>query len=192
MASVFQKSLVFLGLVDEEQLTDDEIDGGPRHVESSGRPERATVSRPQSRTAGGRQAAITAPGEVRGRRVEPPPSARRMEAMPSERNELAAVRKMSGSESLTQVVEVTDFDDAKVLADRIRDRDPVVLDLRNTTPEMVRRVIDFATGLTYALDGSMRKIGDGIILISPPRVSIGRDEKRRLAGLGLYDLDIEQ
>lgn len=122
-----------------------------------------------------------------GRRVEPPPSARRSPS--SERGDLAAVRPMSSPDGMTQVVAVVSFDDAKVLADRIRDREPVVLDLRATDPEMVRRIIDFSTGLTYSLDGSMRKISDGVILISPPRVSIGRDEKRRLSSLGLYDLD---
>jgi FtsZ-interacting cell division protein YlmF len=46
--------------------------------------------------------------------------------------------------------------------------------------------VDFCTGLTYALDGSMRKIDEGVILVLPPRVSLGREEKRRLADLGLY------
>ena len=64
-----------------------------------------------------------------------------------------------------------------------------MLDLRDTEPEMVRRIVDFSTGLTYALDGAMRKTTDGVILVLPPRVSIGREEKRRLSELGLYDLD---
>lgn len=187
MASVFQKGLVWLGLVDEDQLADEEMVVGPRHVEGAQRPERSGVSRPTTRVGGGgRPAPITAPGEVVGRRVEPPPSARRSN---SDHSDLAAVRPMLTPETVTQVVDVTEFDDAKMLADRIREREPVVLNLRSTQPEMVRRIIDFATGLTYALDGSMRKVSDGVILISPPRVSIGRDEKRRLAALGLYDLD---
>lgn len=187
MASVFQKGLVWLGLVDEDQLTDEEVVAGPRHVEAAPHPERSAVSRPSGRVGGsGRQAPMTAPAEVIGRRVEPPPSARRSS---SDRGDLAAVRPMSSPDGRTQIVVVSDFDDAKILADRIREREPVVLDLRTTEPEMVRRIIDFSTGLTYSLDGSMRKISDGVILISPPRVSIGRDEKRRLASLGLFDLD---
>jgi len=186
VASVFQKGLVWLGLVDTDQLPDEEIAAGPRHVETAPRAER-TVSRPNARVGGsGRPAPITAPGEVIGRRVEPPPSARRSA---SDRGDLAAVRPMSSPDGTSHIVVVSDFDDAKILADRIRDREPVVLDLRSTEPEMVRRIIDFSTGLTYSLDGSMRKISNGVILISPPRVSIGRDEKRRLASLGLFDLD---
>jgi len=62
----------------------------------------------------------------------------------------------------------------------------VVLNLRATDPDMVRRLVDFASGLTYALDGTMRKTSEGVIMVLPPRVSLGREEKRRLADLGLY------
>jgi cell division inhibitor SepF len=92
----------------------------------------------------------------------------------------------------SDVIEPVHFDDAKLLADRIRDRVPVVLNMRTTDPEMVRRLVDFCTGLTYALDGSMRKIDEGVILVLPPRVSLGREEKRRLADLGLYAIGDEQ
>ena len=56
----------------------------------------------------------------------------------------------------------------------------------------MRRLVDFCTGLTYALDGSMRKIDEGVILVLPPRVSLGREEKRRLAEMGLYAVGDEQ
>jgi cell division inhibitor SepF len=95
-------------------------------------------------------------------------------------------------EAQSDIVEPAHFDDAKLLADRIRDRVPVVLNMRNTEPDMVRRLVDFCTGLTYALDGSMRKIDEGVILVLPPRVSLGREEKRRLADLGLYAVGDEQ
>jgi cell division inhibitor SepF len=85
-------------------------------------------------------------------------------------------------------VNALDFGDAKLLADRIRERTPVVLNLRETDPEMVRRLVDFASGLTYALDGTMSKISEGVILVLPPRMSLGREEKRRLQELGLYGL----
>jgi len=83
------------------------------------------------------------------------------------------------------------FDEVRGLADKIRERTPVVLDLREVEAGTVRRVVDFATGLTYALDGSMRKVGTGLILVLPARVSLGRDEKRRLAEAGLYELEID-
>ncbi len=181
MASVWQKSLVYLGLVDEEQLAAETEAEAPRHV-GPRRPatEETPIVLPQQQ------------GQIRGRRVEPPPNARRSveqrSTLPSGAA-AGAVRPVPSAEAQCDVIEVQEFDHAKLLADRIRDRTPVVLDLRDTEPEMVRRIVDFSTGLTYALDGAMRKTTDGVILVLPPRVSIGREEKRRLSELGLYDLD---
>jgi cell division inhibitor SepF len=174
VASVWQKSLMYLGLVDEEQL-DDEVQA-PRHM--------APTARRNAPAPGDRQ-----PEQgLSGRRVEPPSTRRSPEAPGASRSN-PAVRPVASADSRCDVVEVTEFDDAKLLADRIRDRTPVLLNLRETEPEMVRRVIDFSTGLTYALDGSMRKTADGVILVLPPRVSLGREEKLRLADLGLFDVE---
>ena len=82
-----------------------------------------------------------------------------------------------------------DVADARVLADRVRERVPVILDMRHIDSETMRRVVDFSSGLIYALDGSMRKVGEGLIAVLPSRVTLSRDEKRRLAGLGAYELD---
>ena len=51
---------------------------------------------------------------------------------------------------------------------------------------MVRRLVDFSSGLTYALDGKMAKISQGVILVTPAGVMIDGAEQRRLADLGLY------
>jgi cell division inhibitor SepF len=89
----------------------------------------------------------------------------------------------------SDILVVEEFGDARILADRVRDRTPVVLDMRRATPDLVRRVVDFSSGLIYALDGSMRKVGDGLVLVLPPRVILSRDEKRRLTTLGAYEID---
>jgi cell division inhibitor SepF len=89
----------------------------------------------------------------------------------------------------SDILVVEEFGDARVLADRIRERTPVVLDMRQIDQDLVRRVVDFSSGLIYALDGSMRRIGDGLVAVLPPRVTLSRDEKRRLASLGAYELD---
>jgi len=87
------------------------------------------------------------------------------------------------------IVNVEEMSQAKQLADRLRERQPVVLNLRETDPDLVRRVVDFASGLVYALDGTMRRSAEGVVLVLPARAELGRDEKRRLAEEGLYDLD---
>lgn len=132
---------------------------------------------------------------VQGRRVEPPTTARRrpmadraltdagVVVQPSER---PAVRTISSSDLESQVIVARSYNDAQVLADHIRASVPVVLDLRKVEPAMVRRLVDFSSGLTYALGGSMRKIGQGVVLVTPANVNISRDERRRLTDLGYY------
>ena len=87
------------------------------------------------------------------------------------------------------IVVVEEMADARLLADRVRDRVPVVLDLRMCPSDLTRRVVDFSSGLVYALDGTMAKVGDGLVLVSPPRVAIDDREKDRLRALGAYELD---
>ncbi|MEE9472703.1 MAG: cell division protein SepF, partial [Acidimicrobiia bacterium] len=82
------------------------------------------------------------------------------------------------------------FADAQQLADHLRVRRPVVLDLRDTEPDTVRRLVDFASGITYALDATMQKIAQGVILVAPSRVVLGEGERQRLAELGLFQLEL--
>jgi cell division inhibitor SepF len=100
--------------------------------------------------------------------------------------ELSGVRTVTDQDLETQVITARSYADAQLLADHIRANAPVVLDLRKVEPAMVRRLVDFASGLTYALGGSMRKIGQGVILVTPANVNVGRDERRRLQSLGSY------
>jgi cell division inhibitor SepF len=86
----------------------------------------------------------------------------------------------------TEIIVARNFSDAQMLADGIRSGRPLVLDLRSTEPEMVRRLVDFTSGLTYALDGKMAKIAQGVILVSPAGVAVSSVELDRLAALGLY------
>jgi cell division inhibitor SepF len=185
MSSLFSKALVYLGLVDEDQIEAEAAERAnshnqqpepmnqPRPVEplSEGR----RVEPPPTARAANRPYARSEPGNPMemGRRVEPPPTS-------------PVVRPV---EIQSDVLVVEEFSDARVLADRVRDRVPVVLDMRSADPDLVRRVVDFSSGLIYALDGSMRRVGDGLVLVLPPRVTLSRDEKRRLSTLGAYQLD---
>ena len=89
----------------------------------------------------------------------------------------------------SQIIVARNFSDAQSLADAIRAGRGVVLDLRSTEPEMVRRIVDFASGLTYALEGKMSKTAQGVILVTPAGVSLGVAEQERLARLGLFGGD---
>ncbi|HLF60351.1 MAG TPA: cell division protein SepF [Acidimicrobiia bacterium] len=168
--SLFSKALIYLGLVDEDQIDEEAGDRAQDVVvEETGR--RPVEVIPQSR------------------RVEPPPTARAATRPQSRAGSSDTIGLVRPVEIQSDILVVEEFGDARILADRVRDRTPVVLDLRRATPDLVRRVVDFSSGLIYALDGSMRKVGDGLVLVLPPRVVLSRDEKRRLTNLGAYEID---
>jgi cell division inhibitor SepF len=132
---------------------------------------------------------------VQGRRVEPPLTPRRRTSADGALAEAGVVirpadsplvRTVTDNDLETEVIVATSYSDAQLLADHIRATIPVILDLRKVEPAMVRRLVDFASGLTYALGGSMRKIGQGVILVTPANVNLSRDERRRLKELGYY------
>lgn len=90
-------------------------------------------------------------------------------------------------EARADILVIEEFSDAKILADRVRELVPVVLDFRAVDEDLVRRVVDFSSGLIYALDGTMTKVGEGLVLVLPPSTTIDETEKRRLASLGAYE-----
>ena len=203
MGSIFSKAMVFLGLVDEE-VTDPSDQRMTEHDPSPSRrsppPRRAEPDewdegqrRPDyARSEVGRRSEprrVEPVTRVEGRRVEPPSGSNRATSYRDAADfEQSPVRAIRPSEVQADVLVIEEFGDARILADRVRDRVPVVLDLRQTDPDLVRRVIDFGSGLIYALDGTMNKVAEGVVVVLPPRVVLSREERRRLARLGVYDL----
>lgn len=70
------------------------------------------------------------------------------------------------------VVEPVAFDDAQKVADHLRTRKPVVINLEGTDKDVAKRMIDFISGTTYALNGSIQKIGSHIFLCAPNNVDV--------------------
>jgi len=70
------------------------------------------------------------------------------------------------------VVEPFVFDDAQHVADHLRNRKPVVINLENTDKEVAKRMIDFISGTTYAINGTIQKIGNNIFLCAPNNVDV--------------------
>ena len=59
------------------------------------------------------------------------------------------------------------FDQAQEVADRFKEGQPVIMNLEGADREVARRLIDFASGLCYGLDGSMEKVANGVYLLKP-------------------------
>lgn len=194
---MWNKTLFYLGLADEEEQGPATVDspvGDVRPVTPSGG-DNAPPMQPRSGGQGPVKVAPLGAG-IEGRRIEPPTAMR--QRMSDDRvHAEAGVYVYPGTEGAamspgrrmdpeTRIIVARNFSDAQALADSVRDGRGVVLDLRDTEPEMVRRIVDFASGIIYALDGKMVKTSQGVILVTPTGVVLGIEERERLAALGLF------
>ena len=79
------------------------------------------------------------------------------------------------------------FNDAQQIADQFKDAVPVILNLQGTDTDLSKRLIDFASGLTYALDGGMQRIADKVFLLTPRNVEVSAEERARLIEKGFFN-----
>jgi cell division inhibitor SepF len=79
------------------------------------------------------------------------------------------------------------FNDAQQIADKFKDSIPVILNLQGTETDLSKRLIDFASGLTYALDGGMQRIADKVFMLTPRNVEISAEERARLIEKGFFN-----
>jgi cell division inhibitor SepF len=79
------------------------------------------------------------------------------------------------------------FNDAQDVADKFKDAIPVILNLQGVETELSKRLIDFASGLTYALDGGMQRIADKVFLLTPRNVEVSAEERARLIEKGFFN-----
>lgn len=85
------------------------------------------------------------------------------------------------------VVPPRTFNDAQQIADQFKRGNPVIVNLQATDPELAKRVIDFASGLTYGLDGSMGRIADKVFLLTPPDVDVSAEDRAAMAASGFFN-----
>ena len=64
------------------------------------------------------------------------------------------------------------FSEAQQIADQLKSRNTVVVNLKRVTSDQAKRIIDFLSGVIYAIGGSMQKIGVGIYLCAPKNVNV--------------------
>jgi cell division inhibitor SepF len=79
------------------------------------------------------------------------------------------------------------FNDAQQVADKFKDGVPVILNLQGAETDLAKRLIDFASGLTYALDGGMQRIADKVFMLTPHNVEISAEERARLIEKGFFN-----
>ena len=79
------------------------------------------------------------------------------------------------------------FNDAQQIADKFKESIPVVLNLQGIDNDLSKRLIDFASGLTYALDGGMQRIAEKVFLLTPRNVEVSAEERARLLEKGFFN-----
>jgi cell division inhibitor SepF len=98
----------------------------------------------------------------------------------------SATKARNGSVKLHLVIPKS-FNDAQQVADKFKDDIPVVLNLQSTDTDLSKRLIDFASGLTYALDGGMQRVADRVFMLTPRNVEISAEERAQLIEKGFFN-----
>jgi cell division inhibitor SepF len=93
----------------------------------------------------------------------------------------------NGADVQVHLVIPRNFNDAQQVADQFKRSVPVILNLQTADHELSKRMIDFCSGLTYALDGGMQRIAEKMFLLTPRNVEVSAEEKARLIDKGFFN-----
>ncbi len=93
----------------------------------------------------------------------------------------------AGGDLQVHLVVPKSFNDAQQIADQFKESIPVILNLQGTDSDLSKRLIDFSSGLTYALDGGMQRIADKVFLLTPRNVDVSAEERARLIEKGFFN-----
>ena len=107
-------------------------------------------------------------------------------AAPAPRPSVVRTMPSASTAARVHVVEPRGFNDAQEVGDRLKANQPVILNLQGLDRDLQRRLIDFSSGLAYALGGSMSRVADQVFLLTPSNVEVSQEEKERLQARGLF------
>ena len=176
MARFLDKAMDYLGLSDNDSYGDYD-------------PYEEQVSAPAQR----RQPAVPFPHEpegitnVRPLPVLPPDSGiSSVSVQPRGSGSVRPLPATAPSSGKVHVVRPSSFGEAQEIGERFRSSDPVIIDLTGADRDLKRRLVDFASGLTYGLNGHMERVADSVFMLTPTNFQVSADEKRRLQERGLY------
>jgi cell division inhibitor SepF len=181
LANVWEKALVYFGIADDEDWEEDGYYDDEPEPDPYDR--RNVRQLPARRTKRDYDDDWTDP--------EPSPSPQRTSVLRprltdqrSSRN-LEAVRGPATSQ--VHLVLPRSFNDAQQVADRYKNGVPVILNLQSADAELSKRLIDFASGLTYALEGGMQRIADKVFLLTPRDVELSAEDRARMLERGFFN-----
>jgi cell division inhibitor SepF len=98
-----------------------------------------------------------------------------------------AAPRQTGASSAIHKSEPKRFNEAREVADRFKEGTAVIMNLQGTEDSTARRLVDFASGLVYGLDGKIELVANRVYLLTPADVEVSAEERERLAGGGFYN-----
>jgi cell division inhibitor SepF len=191
--SFMKKTMVYLGLLDDEYDEYDDLDDrAPRGFSAATRVEPRSQDYEQGgeEFSGGmtrvrtipRESAVPSQPRPAPANVTPRPAPVR--AMPVDSTLNPTGPAAAPTSARVHVVAPSRFGDAKDIADRLKDNRPVIVNLQMAERDLQRRMIDFCSGVTYALSGEMEKVADQVFLLAPTNVKVSDEERQRLVERG--------
>ena len=175
-SDTLRKVGVYFGLAEDREYDDYD------EPETSREPERELESRYQERPNVRRLSSRRRRDEIDDIFADESPSDRRTTQLRP-----VGPRTNGRGEVRVHLVIPKSFNDAQDVADKFKDQIPVIINLQGSEADLSKRLIDFASGLTYALDGGMQRIADKVFLLTPRNVEVSAEERARLIEKGFFN-----
>jgi cell division inhibitor SepF len=181
---IVRRAMVYLGLTDDDEFEYDSYEEPPAAVAAAPQaPRRVYAERAEAPTPSPSGTVSVRPMTRESTRESTPERSGAVAVSPRP----SVIRPITTTQAArVHVVSPSRFSDAQEIGDRFKNSQPVVVDLKSGDRELSRRMIDFCSGITYALGGGMEKVADQVFLLTPSNVEVSADEKRKLAEKGLY------
>ena len=152
MAGIWRKTLIYLGLVEDDDLDEYAYDEYAQEDEEA------------------------PPPRARRRRAQQERDGHQPQHAPE-----AAPRPVAAAQpGRFHLVQPTSFNDAQEVGDRFRQGIAVLMNLSMADADLSRRLIDFASGLAYGLGGALQPVAERVFLVTPAGVQVSAEERRRL------------
>jgi len=200
MASMWRKAMLYLGLGPDEDYDDYDVLGNGAPAAPSREPMRRPVATPHHEaepTGSVRTLSAAAAAEVaalqhaagistNGHTTRGPATERERvrerevdRERPAARPRPTVVRPLSVASAKPHVVAPASFTDAQEVADEFKRNVPVIVNLQGVERDLMRRIIDFSSGLCYGLSGQMERVANHVYLLTPSDVEVSVEERRR-------------
>jgi cell division inhibitor SepF len=164
MATMLRNTMVWLGLAEdyEEEYAEEIETTAPRTVSDLG-------------------------GESNVRRISSARATPRVRTMDDVRTERPTQRAQPMSHTTVHYTVPMTFNEVEEVGDRFRNGIPVIMNLASASESVAKRLLDFASGLIYGLDGGIERVGDRVFLLTPQGVEFSTEERRKLSERGFFN-----